>query len=59
MLSIEQTRKMLPEATQGLTDAEVMEIRDQTYLLAELAFDNWMLERKKKLAEARTNKKAP
>lgn len=52
MISIERTRELLPEETKGLSDEEVAEIRDATQMLAELIFDQWMEDRKKKIKEA-------
>jgi len=48
MLSIEQCRKLIGDKT--LSDKEVEEIRDELYVLANLAFDHWK-ETKKPLKE--------
>lgn len=48
MLSIERTRELMPEDTKGLSDEEVADIRDTAQMLAEIAFDQWMSDRKKK-----------
>jgi len=45
MLSIERVKELLNDPK--LSDKEVEEIRDQTYLLTEVIFEQWMEERKK------------
>jgi hypothetical protein len=44
MLSIEQCKKLIGDKT--LSDKEVEEIRDELYILANLAFDHWKETRK-------------
>lgn len=39
MLSIEETRKLIDD--KSLSDTEVEQIRDELYVLANLAFDVW------------------
>lgn len=46
MLSIERTRELMPKETRGLSDEEVTDIRDSALMLAEVAFDQWMENRK-------------
>ena len=48
MLSIEQTRKILGDKAKDLTDEQLTEIRDGFYNLANVIFDKWMDDRKKK-----------
>ncbi len=46
MLSIEEMKKSLND--KSLSDKEVEEIRDGLYGLAEVIFEKWMQEKKKK-----------
>lgn len=39
MLSVEQCKKLISD--KSLTDKEVEEIRDELYILANLAFEHW------------------
>ena len=39
MLTVEQCKKLI--ADKNLTDKEVEEVRDELYVLANLAFDHW------------------
>ena len=45
MLSIEQCKKLIDD--KNLTDKEVEEIRDELYVLANLAFEHWRKAKKK------------
>lgn len=45
MLSIKQCKKLI--ADKNLSDKEVEEIRDELYILANLAFEQWRVTHKK------------
>ena len=45
MLSVERVKELLNDPK--LSDKEIEEIRDQTYLLTEVIFEQWMEDRKK------------
>lgn len=51
MLSIEQCRKLI--ADKNLTDEEVEQVRDELYILANLAFDHWQKTKALKKAQAK------
>lgn len=55
MLSIEQCKKLI--ADKDLTDKEVEEIRDELYILANLAFEHWRETKKKNDTNGRASKK--
>ncbi len=54
MLSIEQCKKLISD--KNLTDKEVEEIRDELYILANLAFEHWKETKKKNDSNKRTSK---
>ena len=41
MLSIERCRKILGTKAENLTDEEIEKVRDELYIGANLAFENW------------------
>ncbi len=57
MISIKQCKKLISDKT--LTDAEVEQVRDELYILANLAFEQWRDKNinKKNEAERRTLQK--
>lgn len=46
MISISKCRKLIGIKAKNMTDEEVEEVRDQLYQLANLAFDNWLEEKR-------------
>lgn len=46
MLSLEQIKKLLNDPT--ISDDQALEIRDQFYALAEIIYEQWQEERKRK-----------
>lgn len=52
MLSIEQCRKLIDD--KNLTDKEIEEIRDELYVLANLAFEHWRETKTKKKEKAKS-----
>ncbi len=55
MLSIEQCKKLISD--KKLSDKEVEEIRDELYILANLAFEQWRATHKNNDTDGRTSKK--
>ncbi|MDD3307918.1 MAG: hypothetical protein PHO29_12585 [Acetobacterium sp.] len=46
MISTEKFKELLGEDAEGITDEEIEEIRDAQYKFAQLAFDEWVQEKK-------------
>jgi hypothetical protein len=46
MISLAKFKELIGEEAEGLTDAEIEEIRDAQYKFARLAFDKWALEKR-------------
>lgn len=45
MLSLKRVRQLIPDP--NLSDEQLLEIRDQFYMLSEIIFEKWQQDRKK------------
>lgn len=55
MLTLEQCKKLISD--KNLTDKEVEEVRDELYILANLAFEHWRETKKRNDTNGRTSEK--